>query len=196
MFSFFASVHAHVLLLPPPPPFFFFLFDSCTFEIRFALPSCIILSIRIEFFFRPLFGKKREWGAFLFWSSFFSRARRNVSCRSYTRSSPRRAMIAPRPFWRSTPRIPGTFLPSPRRCVVVFVASTCSPSSRLNFFPFEQRTRKKSVVRARVVVVVVASSAHLSHLSNDPTKQHTPGVRESPAIRLGQVHVQRGQTHV
>jgi len=64
------------------------------------------------------------------------------------------------------------------------------------FFPFEQRTRKKSV-RARVVVVVVASSAHLSHPPPlERSNETTPGVRESPAIRLGQVHVQRGQTHV
>ena len=82
-------------------------------------------------------------------------------------------MIAPRPFWRSTPRIPGTFLPSPRRCVVVFVASTCSPSSRLNFSPSNNGHEKRACA--------LASSSSSSHrpltsrtnlLSNDPTKQH------------------------
>ena len=159
--------------------------------LRFvSLSHRIILSICIEFL-SAFVGKKR--GVPFSWSSFFFCARRNVSCRSYTRSSPRRAMIAPRPFWRSTPRIPGTFLPSPRRCVVVFVASTCSPSSRLNFSPSNNGHEKRACALASSSSRIVRSPlAPPLERSNETT----PGVRESPAIRLGQVHVQRGQTHV
>ena len=103
--------------------------------------------------------------------------RDTTSCRSYTRSSPRRAMIAPRPFWRSTPRIPGTFLPSPRRCVVVFVAST-SPR-RTSPFSFEFSPSSNGHEK-RVSRVVVASSAHLSHLSNDQTSPKQQALEKVP----------------
>ena len=161
--------------------------------LRFvSLSHRIILSICIEFL-SAFVGKKREGGAFLLVLIFFLCATQRVMPLIYafvsaTRNDRTKTILAEYTAYS------GNFSTIATQVRRRFRRVNVSPSSRLNFFfPSNNGHEKRACALASSSSRIVRSPlAPPLERSNETT----PGVRESPAIRLGQVHVQRGQTHV
>lgn len=161
--------------------------------LRFvSLSRRIILSICIEFL-SAFVGKKREGGAFLLVLIFFLCATQRVMPLIYafvaaTRNDRTKTILAEYTAYS------GNFSTIATQVRRRFCRVNVSPSSRLNFFfPSNNGHEKRACALASSSSRIVRSPlAPPLERSNETT----PGVRESPAIRLGQVHVQRGQTHV
>ena len=163
--------------------------------LRFvSLSHRIILSICIVIEFLSAFvGKKREGGAFLLVLIFFLCATQRVMPLIYafvaaTRNDRTKTILAEYTAYS------GNFSTIATQVRRRFRRVNVSPSSRLNFFfPSNNGHEKRACALASSSSRIVRSPlAPPLERSNETT----PGVRESPAIRLGQVHVQRGQTHV
>ena len=162
--------------------------------LRFvSLSHRIILSIFTREFLSAFVGKKREGGAFLLVLIFFLCATQRVMPLIYafvaaTRNDRTKTILAEYTAYS------GNFSTIATQVRRRFRRVNVSPSSRLNFFfPSNNGHEKRACALASSSSRIVRSPlAPPLERSNETT----PGVRESPAIRLGQVHVQRGQTHV